>query len=216
MSLAVRLMEFEPVVRIYEGPLWRRSPVVGALFGLPFEKELERVLAAIAPAETAIVVDVACGPGIYTRPIARGMSHGRVVGLDLSRPMLRTAQRLARADQVQNVRFVCGNALALPIRTQVADAVNCCGALHLFPDVARALREMHRVMRAGGRLTLAVFARGEGKLSFVANRVRRRLVGIHAFTPSELEATLRQTGFDDVRFLHRGRIWQVLTARRER
>jgi ubiquinone/menaquinone biosynthesis C-methylase UbiE len=160
--------------------------------------------------DAATVLDLACGPGIYSRPLARRLPTGTVVGLDLSLPMLRTAVRLAREEGVGNLLFLHGNALDLPFADDRFDAVNCCGALHLFPDVSRALSEVHRVLVPGGRFTVAAFRRGEGTISNQVNVLRRRVTGVDAFTSGELERRLRGAGFDDVGRHHTGRVWQIM------
>ena len=119
-----------------------------------------------------------------------------VVGLDLSLPMLRTAVRLAREERMSNLLFLHGSALDLPLADDRFDAVNCCGALHLFPDVSRALFEIHRVLVPGGcRFTVAAFRRGEGTISNSINVLRRRFTGVDTFTSGDLGKTNAGRGF---------------------
>ena len=155
-GLGQRAMESPFVVSIYESRLWRRNPIVTALMGISFERELECIARAARLEEATQALDLACGPGIYSRPLARRLHGGRIVGLDYSPAMLAYAQRRARAERVPNLDLLRGNALSLPFRSATFDVVNCCGALHLFPDVPQALREVHRVLVEGGRFTTAV------------------------------------------------------------
>jgi SAM-dependent methyltransferase len=213
-SWAQRAMEAAPIVRIYESRLWRRSLVVRGVLGLPFERESALILAAMQLDATRDVLDVACGSGIYTRPLARALPDGRVVGLDLSRPMLRHALRRARAERLPNVSFVRGDALRLPFADARFDAVNCCGALHLFPDAARALSAVYRVLRPGGRFTVAAVRRNEGLLAPLAGVLAR--LGVESFTPPALETLLGSAGFESVRVHYAHALWVIASAAKPR
>ena len=213
-SLAQMIMEAEPVVRIYESRLWRRGPHVSLVLGISFEREQALILgvADLTGAET--VLDLACGPGIYTRPFARALPAGTVIGLDLSLPMLRYANRRAREEALDNILLIHGTALDLPFASNHFDLVNCCGALHLFPDLGRALGEVHRVLKPGGRFTAAAFRRSEGRVAALRAAARRRLYGIDAFSPRELESRLRQARLGTVQLHHDRAAWLIVSARK--
>jgi SAM-dependent methyltransferase len=215
-SLAKWTMEVEPIARLYDSRLWRRSGLLTVALGISFEREEATLLdaAGLAPADT--VLDLACGPGIYTRSFARRVPDGRVFGLDLSRPMLRAAARGVREDGLANVVLVRGTALDLPLPAAACDAVHCAGALHLFPDVPRVLAEVARVLKRGGRFTVATVLRGEGRLAALAGAVRRRATGMDSFTPAELGARLEGVGLRDVRVHHAERAWLLVSARKPR
>jgi ubiquinone/menaquinone biosynthesis C-methylase UbiE len=207
-------MEAEPIVRIYESRLWRRSPWFGLALGIGFDAELEMILRAAALRESETVLDLACGPGIYTRPLARRVASGLVVGLDLSWPMLRYASARARAEGLANVLFLRGTALQIPFAPGRFDAVNCCGALHLFPDVPRVLGEVARVLSPGGRFTVATFRTRADPVARLASWLRRRLLGIDAFTPRALEARLTDAGLREVQCHHARGVWLVMSGRK--
>ena len=209
-----RLMEWGPIVRIYESRLWRRSPAIAAALGISFAREQELITGAAGLTGAEKLLDLACGPGIYTRYFAGRLRDGSVVGLDLSFPMLRYASRRAREERVENVLWIHGTALKLPFPKERFDAVNCCGALHLFPDVPKALSEVQRVLKPAGRFTLAAFRRGEGPVAAWRARARRRLYGMDAFSTADLESRLRAAGLYDVQFHHARRAWLVASARK--
>ncbi len=99
------------------------------------------------------VLDVACGTGATTREAAtRVQPGGRVTGLDCNSGMLAVAS--ARAP---DIRWVEDRAEELPFPDDSFDAVLCQFALMFFEDRARALSEMRRVLRPGGRLALSVW-----------------------------------------------------------
>jgi SAM-dependent methyltransferase len=206
-GLGQRLMESPAIVAIYESRLWRRNPIVEAAMGISFADELERIAEAAHIDTAARVLDLACGPGIYARRFARRLPAGRVVGLDLSRPMLAHAQRRRRDEALGNFDLVRGSALHLPFAAARFDVVNCCGALHLFPDVPQALAEVRRVLAPGGRFTAAVIRAGGGRAARL-----RRLLGVHAFTRDALTRLLEAAGLADVSILHERRQWMLAAA----
>jgi SAM-dependent methyltransferase len=211
-GLGQRLMESAPVVAVYESRLWRRNPLVAALMGLSFEDELACIVEAARLEEASRVLDLACGPGIYTRPLARRLSRGRVVGLDLSAPMLAHASRLRRKEGLDRLDLVRGSALDLPFPPACFDVVNCCGALHLFPDVPRALGEIHRVLTPGGRFTMAVIRAGDLPRDRRGVWLRDRLLGVHSFARDDLARLLGEPGFDGFRALHEHGAWMIAVA----
>ena len=211
-SLAQLAMESELIVRIYESRLWRRSPIVAAVMRVSFEREYAMIAAAGRLTPAAMVLDLACGPGIYARRFARAAPQGTVVGLDLSVPMLRYAARRAAAEGLRNLALLRGDAMALPFDADQFDLVNCCGALHLFPDLTRVLTEIARVLAPGGRFTAAAFRRRDGRLAQWATRVRRRRLGIDAFHPDELSARLAAAGLGEIRCHHAAGIWLIMSA----
>jgi len=204
-------MEWEPVVRIYESWLWRRSPLFGLVLGLPFAKEQALIFEALALRGTDHVLDLACGSGINSRPLARAVPSGLVVGLDLSPAMLSHAARRVREEQIANLLLVHADAMNLPLADGTMDAVNCSGALHLFPDTARALSEIRRVLRPGGRFVAAVARRGEGASARPAIRLAERW-GITSWTEADFTARLRAAGFDGLVRHHARRAWMIWSA----
>lgn len=211
-SLGQRLMEWRPLVAIYESRLWRRSGFFARLTGIPFDDEIACLTREARLENAARVLDLACGSGIYTRPLAHGLPEGRVVGLDLSAPMLDVARRTSRQEGCVNLDLVRGSALDLPFRSDSFDVVNCCGAVHLFPDIPRALAEVHRVLAPGGRFTSAVIRHGPGERDARRAQRRERALGVHAFTRDEYETRLAAAGFGATRFPHEHGIWMLAAA----
>jgi SAM-dependent methyltransferase len=208
-------MKWEPLVRLYEGRLWRRSIAWQALFGLSFDDEYSMITSALGLSRARSVLDLACGPGIYARRFAAELATGTITGMDLSWRMLRYAANESRRERLDNLALVRGDATQLPFRRGLFDAVNCCGALHLFPDVGRTLIEIRRVLKGGGRLTLAVFRCGDGAIAQVRARMRQRLYGIGAFSARDLASRLEAAGFVEPRCLHAAGLWLVMSAQKE-
>jgi arsenite methyltransferase len=101
------------------------------------------------------VVDCGSGSGADALIAARLVGPwGRVIGVDMTPEMLAKARSNADLAGLSNVEFRAGMLEALPVDDRWADIVISNGVLNLVPDKAAALREMHRVLRPGGRLQL--------------------------------------------------------------
>lgn len=112
--------------------------------------------ARLAPGEE--VLDVACGTGLIARKAAEAVGpHGRVVGIDLSGRMANAARRQAQEHGVSNATFVRMDAEKLELPDASFDVVLCALGLMYMPDPVQALREMRRVLRAGGRIAVIVW-----------------------------------------------------------
>lgn len=111
-------------------------------------------LASPQPGEQ--VVDVACGTGVVARQTApRVGAAGTVVGVDINPAMLTVARSLP-APEGASIDWREGSASALPLPDRAFDLALCQAGLQFFPDRLAALREMHRVLRPGGRVALSV------------------------------------------------------------
>lgn len=195
------LMQAGPVSRIYER-WWR--PGLGRVAkgltgpGMAEEKRIARLLMGLGPGDG--VLDVACGPGNFTRDFARAVGEeGLAVGIDGLRPMLERAVRETRDAGTDNLAFVHGDATVLPFRDSSFDAVCCFAALNLFADPFGALDEMRRVLTRGGRIALFTSARGHTGPVRLVETALAAPAGIRMFDRDEIVEALQDRGFADVR-----------------
>ena len=102
------------------------------------------------------VVDLGSGAGMdsFIAAIAVG-PEGRVIGIDMTSEMLDRATRLARELELDNIEFRLGLIENLPIDSAWADVVISNGVINLCPDKLRVYKEIHRVLKPGGRMTIA-------------------------------------------------------------
>jgi ubiquinone/menaquinone biosynthesis C-methylase UbiE len=159
------------------------------------------------PREGDEVLDIACGTGVVARLAAKRIGRGLVTGLDLNAGMLAVARKAATEGAA--ILWIHGSALNLPFPSDSFDVVLCQQGLQFFPDQRKALDEMRRVLKDGGRAALSVYSRIErtpGANAFVlalddvlgrdASRIKR---GEHSFTDAaRLEKLLRDSGFNAV------------------
>lgn len=142
--------------------LFERFPWLYAFFReRVFRDDTEGIIAALWPAGEPPVgswlVEVGCGPGFYSRRLAARFPGLRVLGVDRSRAQLHRASRLARRAGLENCRFERADALALDrlLPAGTADAILAARLFTILPQRERALDEMHRALRPGGRCFLA-------------------------------------------------------------
>jgi SAM-dependent methyltransferase len=102
------------------------------------------------------VLDIGSGAGTDAF-IAAGLvgPSGRVIGLDLTEAMRDKLRANASAAGAANLEVIAGNAESIPLPDASVDVVTSNGVLNLVPDKPRAIQEIARVLRAGGRLQIA-------------------------------------------------------------
>lgn len=194
-GLAQRLMLSRAVPLVYER-WWR--PALGRVAKGPGGPSMaEEVAAAQRLLELdvgAVVVDVACGPGNFTRAFARAVGDdGLVIGADVSPTML--ARGVAATDDA-NVVYVRCPAAALPLRPGAVDAVCCFAALHLFDDPSAALDTMVAGLAPGGRIAVFTSCRSSrlplGPLATLIGR----LGGMRMFGRDAVTGALTRRGLE--------------------
>jgi ubiquinone/menaquinone biosynthesis C-methylase UbiE len=125
-------------------------------------------------------LDLACGPGTFARSFA---PHATTVfGVDYTSAMLAKARGAMAEAGLGNVLFVRGDGNHLPLGDGSLDLAVCGYSLHHFADPARALREMVRVVRCGGRVAVADIFVPDGASSDANNRIERTRDASHVRT----------------------------------
>lgn len=172
--------------------VWR--PIVSRVFfagrAINATEEREIVLGMLGVSPGQRVIDVGCGPGNYTRDLARAAGSGLVVGLDAWEPML-TAAVLRGGGE--NLAYVRGDACSLPFRDESFDSACSVGVIHMVEDPLAALGEMVRVLAPGGKLAVAVSCgTGSGGKPLSAR------LGLKIFGRDEVTGFFTTHGLDEI------------------
>lgn len=113
---------------------------------------LARVVDLVAPQKTWRALDIATGAGHTALAFAPHVAH--VIASDITEEMLAEARKLADEKRLANVETARADAEALPFPDASFDLVTSRIAPHHFPDPARFVREVARVLRSGGTFAL--------------------------------------------------------------
>ncbi len=112
------------------------------------------VWAGLQAGET--VLDLGCGAGIDMFLASRSVGpDGLVIGIDLTPEMLALARRNAERNNFTNVRLIRCDLENIPLGTATVDVVlsNC--VINLVPEKGRVYRQIHRLLRPGGRFAIS-------------------------------------------------------------
>jgi len=159
----------------------------------------------------ASVLEVAPGPGYFAVELAK-LGEYRVTGLDISQTFVEIARANAAEARV-TVEFQRGNAAEMPFADDTFDYLLCRAAFKNFSEPGKALQEMHRVLKPGGR-ALIIDLRRDASNESIAKAVDEMHVGAvnglvtkltfrfmllkRAYTRVEFEEMVAETDFQGV------------------
>jgi SAM-dependent methyltransferase len=157
---------------------------------------------ALAPHPGETIIDVGCGPAVFAADLAaRVGSSGKIIGVDNSAEMLHLASAVAPSQADGSIEIREGDATALPVEDGACDAAVSVQVLEYVQDVGSALREIHRVLRPGGRVLLwdtdwnglIWHSTDDARMQRVLREWEHHLA--HPTLPRTLGAQLRDSGF---------------------
>jgi ubiquinone/menaquinone biosynthesis C-methylase UbiE len=104
------------------------------------------------------ILDVCCGAGASALPAARAAGPtGAVIGVDLAKELLELARAKALQQRLGNIEFEVGDMLSMRFPVASFDAVVCVFGIFFVPDMARAVSELWRRVRPGGKLAVTTW-----------------------------------------------------------
>jgi ubiquinone/menaquinone biosynthesis C-methylase UbiE len=106
----------------------------------------------------SVILDVGCGSGASAIPAAIAVRpHGRVIAVDLADRLLALARAKAAAQKLENIEFRQADMETLGYPNESFDAVVCVFAIFFVPDMVKQVRELWRMVRAGGQLAITTW-----------------------------------------------------------
>jgi demethylmenaquinone methyltransferase/2-methoxy-6-polyprenyl-1,4-benzoquinol methylase len=145
----------------------RIAPTYDALnhgLSLSIDKRWRRKVVCMLP-KADRVLDVAVGTADLTIEMIRQGKAEQVVGIDLSKEMMAIGeQKVERMGYERQVEFMFGNAQQMPFEDASFDGVTCAYGCRNFSDLEAGLREMYRVLKPGGQVTILEFSYPKNRL----------------------------------------------------
>ena len=181
-----------------------------------FERYGGRLLEVVRPPPGGKLLDVGTGGGAVAlqAPVWVG-PQGQVTGSDVAVTMIRLAKQSAAEQGISGVEFCQVDGERLDFPDDCFDTVTCAFSLFQFPDMGRALAEMWRVLKPGGRLGLSNWAPGFFSPVAALQRDLFREFGLKALLanpislrPDALETMLHQAAFNPVELIEESdQVW---------
>ena len=188
---------------------WDNVAWVYDLFANVINRKADQKLCAvvaecISPGDE--VLECACGTGLLSVVIAERCAH--LTASDFSAKMLRRAERKCR--NLRNVSFEQGDILAIDHPGERFDAVVAANVIHLLDEPLRALRELDRVCKRGGKLIIPTYMNqtDKGTTNSVSGAIGRAGADFkREFTLASYRQFFADAGYRDVRLtLCEGRV----------
>ena len=140
------------------------------------------------------VLDLGCGTGWASRRLARIVTSGEVVGLDVADEMLRRAEQTSAG--IGNVRYVWGSAEKIPAADNAFSKILSVESFYYYADQGKALDELLRVTAPGGKLFILINLYSDNHYSL--RWVTELKVPVQALSEAEYIALLQKHGFGSV------------------
>jgi SAM-dependent methyltransferase len=138
------------------GPRWVASPGFRERRN---QESLALLLACLRLAGGESVLEIGCGTGAVTLPLAQAVGeHGRIVAVDISEPMLGAARQRVGESGMHNVTLLSGDAQVMALEQAAFDVATSRMGVMFFADPVAAFRNIGGALKPGGRLVFACWA----------------------------------------------------------
>ena len=161
------------------------------------------------------ILDVGCGGGRTVNKLATLAPQGRVIGLDYSAASVEVSRNTnAQEIQTGRVQIEEGSVVALPFPDRTFDVVTAVETHYYWPDLPANVREVLRVLKAGGTFALIAETYRGGPLRFLYGMIMP-LLGAAFLSDSEHRDLLTHAGFTEVATKHlSGKNWILARGRK--
>jgi len=157
------------------------------------------------------ILDVGCGGGKTLSRLAKLAPQGKVYGIDYSRDMVKFSRKINKALIAQKrVKIIEGSVEKIAFAISFFDLVTAFETYYFWPNLPDAFKEIHRVLKIGGKLLLVNELKFEVTSAKVIEETRVKLYPLQ-----ESQATMQSVGFADVQvFTESGSAWNAVIAQK--
>jgi ubiquinone/menaquinone biosynthesis C-methylase UbiE len=149
----------------------------------------------------SLVADVGCGNGRHLIPCAKHCK--KVIGLDVSKELLKIVQKKINEKKLNNVDLIHSDAVDIPIRENSVDALLYIATLHNISQAYRrikSLNEINRILKPNGKAIISVWSRWQDK--FRQHFIKKCFTSFDKNEFGDINIYWRQHGLNIPRFYH--------------
>jgi arsenite methyltransferase len=158
--------------------------------------------------EGMTLLDLGSGLGVdvFAAAIMHRDKECKIIGVDSTMKMVARARKIARENHLANVEFRLGEIENLPIERESVDIVTSNCVINLVPDKSRAFKEIYRVLKPGGIITISDIVTKEPLPERIRNDPSKWSECVSgALTIDELKHFLAESGLSDFKVLEESR-----------
>jgi SAM-dependent methyltransferase len=180
------------------GPRWVSAPEFRERRN---QESLALLLARLGLAGGESVLEIGCGTGALTLPLAAAVGeHGRVVAADISEPMLGLARQRVGERGLRNVTLLLGDAQVFTFEPAAFDLATSRMGVMFFADPSAAFRNIASALKPGGRLVFACWGPlAENRHWLISYEIALRHLGLPAPQPAHSPSPLAFANPDYIR-----------------
>jgi ubiquinone/menaquinone biosynthesis C-methylase UbiE len=157
--------------------------------------KLERMARRLNINPGSIILDVGTGTGVFIPFLLKKIGrNGHIVALDIAEKMLEKAKAKGFNG---NIDYLCADATDIPLDNEIFDSIVCYSTFPHFRDKPRALAEMKRVIKSGGKLLICHTSNRT-----TINEIHRQIPEVEDDTipdEGEMQIMLSKAGFTDIK-----------------
>lgn len=160
----------------------------------------EWVLSELDIKENDTILDVGCGGGANIARLLKRVPKGKVIGLDYSQMALEVAQDLNYHDYVdKRCLLMGGNAMQMPLAKEMYNIITAFETIYYWLSLELGFSEIYRLLKPGGTIVIGNELDGTQEID---RKIERATNYMRIYSINEIEATLKQVGFTNIKSRH--------------